>query len=302
MNKQLIAFVMLGILFVSCENNDKLADAYGSFEADEINLSSEIPGKIIDISCTEGSNVSENQILLEIDTLQLHLKRQQIEAQIRAITSKTRDAAPQLNVLIEQKRTLEKEKVRFENLLKDSAATKKQIDDILGQISILEKNILATSSTLSQTNSGILAEIEPLRIQILQIDDNIRRSSIKSPINGVLLNKYVEIGELAITGRILFKIANLDELYLKAYISGSQLSEIKLGKTVQVRIDNGKSDFFTYTGVVSYISDKSEFTPKIIQTKEERVNLVYPFKVKVKNDGKIKIGMPGEVVISKSGQ
>ena len=296
MKQKLVVILFIALIAVSCGNDTNKADAYGSFEADEINLSSELNAKIIEINATEGSTISENQVLLKLDTTQLFLRKLQLESQINAVLSKTRDIAPQINVLIEQKRAMDKEKTRFEALVADSAAPKKQLDDILSQIAVIEKNITATTSTLSQTNKGILSEIEPLRVQISQIEDNISRSIIRSPINGTLLKSYSAIGELATMGRILFKIANLDELYLKAYISGSQLSEIRLGQEVEVRIDKSQDDYYSYTGKITFISDKSEFTPKIIQTKDERVNLVYPMKVLVKNDGQIKIGMPGEVI------
>jgi HlyD family secretion protein len=301
MKKNMMIFVLTALLLFSCNDNSNQADAYGSFEADEINLSSEISGKIVEVLFSEGQEVKEGQILMIIDTTQLHLKKLQLEAQIKSILSKTKDAEPQLNVLYEQKKTLDRERIRFEKLMLDSAATKKQVDDIISQIQILEKNILALASNLSQTNSGIISEIEPLRIQILQIEDNIKRSYISSPISGTILGQYAEIGELSIPGKIIFKIANIDELFLRAYIAGTQLSDIKLGQKIRVRIDKGKNDFYSYNGEITYISDKAEFTPKIIQTKDERVNLVYAIKVKVKNDGRIKIGMPGEIVINNLG-
>jgi len=301
MKKNMMIFVLTALLLFSCNDNSNQADAYGSFEADEINLSSEISGKIVEVLFSEGQEVKEGQILMIIDTTQLHLKKLQLEAQIKSILSKTKDSEPQLNVLYEQKKTLDRERIRFEKLMLDSAATKKQVDDIISQIQILEKNILALASNLSQTNSGIISEIEPLRIQILQIEDNIKRSYISSPISGTILGQYAEIGELSIPGKIIFKIANIDELFLRAYIAGTQLSDIKLGQKIRVRIDKGKNDFYSYNGEITYISDKAEFTPKIIQTKDERVNLVYAIKVKVKNDGRIKIGMPGEIVINNLG-
>lgn len=284
------------LLFIQCSENENSADAFGNFEVDEINISSETSGKIIKFNVTEGDRIDSNFIIAQIDTTQLYLKKLQIEASIRAITAKTKDIAPQINVLLEQKNNLEREKKRFEKLVRDSATPSKYLDDLKSQIDILEKNIIASRSALSSGNAGILSEIEPLRIQLMQIEDNISRCSIKSGFNATVLNKYANTGEMAFAGRSICKIADLNEVYLKAYVSGAQLNEIKLGDKVKVRIDSSDGKFVYYPAVISYISSKSEFTPKIIQTKDERVNLVYSFKLKIKNDGKIKIGMPGEVI------
>ena len=300
--KNVLLFMFgLTMILSSCADDKRDADAYGNFEADEIILSSEVPGKIISIYGDEGMTVDSNQVIAQIDTIQLNLKKLQLEAAIKAVLTKTKDIAPQINVLLEQKNQLEREKRRFEKLVSDSAAPSKQLDDIKSQIAVLEKNVIATQSTLSKGNSGVLSEVEPLRIRILQIEDNIQRSTIKSPSQGTILKQYAFQGELANVGRSLFKIAKIDFINLKAYIAGSQLSNVKLGQQVTVRIDNGEKEFYEYTGTINYISPKAEFTPKIIQTKEERVNLVYSIKIKVKNDGKIKIGMPGEVIFKNSG-
>jgi HlyD family secretion protein len=297
MKKIIIFTILVAAIFSACSNKEKSADAYGNFEAEEVLISSEVFGKIIAVNCTEGMEIDSNQVLAQIDTIQLNLKKMQLESQIKAVLSKTREIAPQINVIIEQKNQLEREKMRFEKLVADSAAPAKTLDDIKSQIAVMEKNIIATQSTLSTANTGILSEIEPIRIQILQIEDNIQRSTIKSPLKGTILKQFVYSGELANIGRAMFKIANISTINLKAYIGGSQLSDIKIGQEVKVRIDNGEKNYYEYSGKVVSISSKAEFTPKIIQTKEERVNLVYSIKIQVANDGKIKIGMPGELIL-----
>lgn len=293
MKKLLFIFIIISIL--ACSENKKQGDAYGNFEAEEIIISSEANGKIYDLKIMEGDQINAGDTICIVDTTQLYLKKMQLLASAEAIRSKTKDVQVQINVLLEQKNNILREKDRIERLFKDSAATQKQVDDIQGQLALVEKNISATQSTLSSTNQGILAELKPLELQIDQINDNIKKSIILAPSKGTVLSKFVENGELVAFGKAICKIADVENIYLRAYLSGSQLSRIKLADQVKVFIDKDFEEQEEYKGELTWISSKAEFTPKIIQTKEERVNLVYAVKILVKNDGKIKIGMPGEM-------
>lgn len=283
------------VLLQSCGDDKNAADAFGNFEAEEVIVSAEATGRIQSLTFEEGQTLKEGQVVGMIDTTQLDLKKAQLEATIGAVSSKVRDIQSQIDVLEEQKANAVREFDRAKKLFKDSAITKKQLDDLEGQVKVIEKNIIATKRALSDANRGIMSESRPLEVQIRQIEDNLGKSYIISPINGVVLNKYTNQHEMAVYGKPLFKIADLDEMTLRAYVSGDQLSKVKIGATVKVRIDASDEQYNNFDGVVEWISNKAEFTPKIIQTKEERVNLVYAIKVKVRNDGKIKIGMPGEV-------
>jgi HlyD family secretion protein len=293
-NMKNILYLLLAILIVSCGNDEILPDGYGNFEATEILISAEGTGKIINFEAEEGDKIAKNQILGYIDTVQLQLQKEQIEASIFAVTSKVRDVQVEVNVLTERKNAILKDKARLQRLYADSAATLKQMDDINSQLDILDKQIDATRKGLTTTNSGILAEIKPLQIRLKQIEDQLEKCKIKSPITGTILSKFAEEGEFTIIGKPLFKVAELDNLIMKAYISETQLSQVKIGKDITVNIDS-KSSSKSFSGRIMSIAEQAEFTPKIVQTKEERVNLVYAIKIKVPNDGSIKIGMPGEI-------
>jgi HlyD family secretion protein len=280
---------------ISCSNDGKKSDAYGNFESTEVIVSSEGNGKILSLNVNEGDKLSQNQVFGLIDTVQLYLKKEQLLASMQALRAKTQDIQVQMDVLNEQKKNLLREKNRVENLYKDSAATQKQYDDINGEMLALDKQIIATKKTLEIGNNGLLSEIKPLQAQLDQIKDQITKSIIKSPINGTILTKYSEEGEIASYGKPIIKIADLESMYLRVYVSGTQLPNIKIGQNAEILIDNNQKEMAKLSGKVEWISDKAEFTPKIIQTKEERVNLVYAVKILVKNDGLLKIGMPGEV-------
>ncbi|MGB9702466.1 MAG: HlyD family secretion protein [Candidatus Kapaibacteriota bacterium] len=293
--KKYLTLVTLILTLISCSNNQNQPDAYGNFEATEIIVSSEATGKIINFVIDEGQNILKNQNICLIDTFQLYLQKEQVEASIYAITSKVRDVQVEINVLTEKKNALLKDKNRIEKLFKDSAATQKQLDDIESQLEILDKQEIATRRGLNITNNGLLAEIKPLQVKLKQLEDQIEKCKVKSPINGVVLNKFAEQGEFATIGKPLVKIANLDTLVLRAYVTEVQLPEIKLGQKVYVYIDTKNNSLKKFEGIITFISSEAEFTPKIIQTKEERVNLVYAVKINVQNDGTLKIGMPAEV-------
>lgn len=296
--KKNISFLLVISLFISCSDKDGNADAYGNFEAVEVMVSSEANGKIMSLHLEEGDVLDQNDIVGFIDTIQLHLKEEQLQASIQALQSKTQNVKVQIEVLQKQKANLKREKRRVEALLLDSAATSKQLDDINGEIAVTDQRIAATRSQLNTANRGVLGQIKPLQVQIMQLRDQIDKSTIKNPIRGTVLTKYAEENEITSFGKPLYKIADLGKITLRAYISGDQLSQVKLGQEVTVLIDKPDNQYITYKGTITWISSRAEFTPKIIQTKEERVNMVYAFKVEVPNDGSMKIGMPGEVNFS----
>lgn len=288
--KKLVIITSMALLAACSGKNDK-SDAYGNFEADEVIISSEVSGKLIFFNPEEGSVIDSGKLIGLVDTTDLQLKKEQLMAQKNAISSKSGNIASQIEVQQQQKNNLLIDKARIEKLLKDGAATKKQLDDINGSIHLVDKQILS----IQTQNSSVINEMLSLDKQIAQIDQSIKKSHIVNPVKGTVLDKYMQQNELVIPGKSLYKIADLSTIYLKVYVSESQLSEVKLGEKVEVLIDKGKEDFSKYEGTVTWVSSTAEFTPKIIQTKEERVNLVYAVKVKVKNDGALKIGMPGEV-------
>ena len=288
--KHITIFILLFILF-SCNRNSEKADSYGNFEAQEIIISAETSGKILEFNIEKGTDLKAGSIVGIIDTVPLILEKDVLYAQKKAINSKSNNILAETEVLKEQKNTLLVEKARVEKLLKDGAATSKQLDDVDGQIKIVNQKI----NSVLANNINVFSEINVIDKQIERINDRIRRCYIKSPINGTVLEKYAEPGELIGLGKSLFKIANVNQMKLKAYIDGSQLSLFKIGERVNVFIDDENLHLLKYTGEIIWVSDKAEFTPKIIQTKKERVNLVYAIEVLVENDGKLKIGMPGEI-------
>lgn len=283
-------------VMISCSNGNGEADAYGNFEATEVVISSESNGKLLDFNIEEGRKIKAGDQVGLVDTMQLYFRKKQVYGRIGALSTKTLDIPTQINVLIDRRSNLEREKNRLENLFKDGAATQKQLDDINGEIDVVNSELKANREKLRTTNKGLLSEINPLQYQIEEINDQINKSIIRNPLNGTVLTKYAEENEVVNYGKPLYRISDINQMYLRAYISGNQLGMIKLGQKVQVRIDENEEDYKNYNGTISWISDKAEFTPKIVQTKEERVNLVYAIKIRVENDGFIKIGMPGEVL------
>ena len=282
-------------LFISCRNNDVKSDAYGNFEATEVTVSSEMPGKLIQLNIDEGQELKKGDIIGQIDTVLLLKQKNVIIANIAALDSKIQNQEPEIAVLLEQKSYLLNEKKRLKNLMEGNAATQKQMDDIESQINLTDKKISATKVKYSELNRGVLAQKSPLSEQIKQIDEQIRKSKLINPIDGQVLSVFKRESEVVAAGLPIYKIADLSSLDLKAYISGAQLPHIKLNQEVEVLIDQDEKTNKSINGVVTWISGKAEFTPKTIQTKEERVNQVYAIKIKVKNDGSLKIGMPGEV-------
>ncbi|NTW33121.1 MAG: HlyD family efflux transporter periplasmic adaptor subunit [Bacteroidetes bacterium] len=284
---------LVAVMFAACNGNKDKSDAYGTFEATEVTISAESAGKMLFLKIDEGQEIKAGDTVALIDTVQLALKRDALIAQKKGVSEKVNNIAAQIDILKEQKKNSLVEKNRLEKLYKDNAATSQQIDNINGVIGVYEKQI----QSIETQNAPVLAELEAYSKQIEQLQDQINKSYIVNPIDGSVLTKYVEANEMVIQGKALYKLADLSEVFLRIYISGSQLSQIKIGQKVKVLIDKNENENKEYEGVVTWISSSAEFTPKIIQTKEERVNLVYAVKVKVKNDGTLKIGMPGEVRI-----
>ncbi len=299
--KMSINFILIAAvaLLVSCTNPKNDFDAQGNFEAIEVVTSAEGTGKIVELNIEEGDVLTEGSSVGLIDTIQLDLKRAQLHATIKALEAKLPNVAAQVNVLKEQLSTAEYERERIKRLLATQSATPKQLDDYNAQIALIKSQIIASTAQLDTQTRGILAEIEPLRVQLLQLNDQVNRCKITAPIAGTVLSKFVECGEFTTTGKPLFKMANLSKIILKAYVAGNQLTELTIGQAVTAYTDKADGGYNEYKGTVTWISNKAEFTPKVIQTKDERVNLVYAFKVVVDNDGSLKIGMPGEVKFQK---
>jgi len=283
--------VFLSLLLFACSGNDNGPDAYGNFEAREIIVSAESQGKLLQFNVEEGEKLKKNQQVGWIDTSTLHIQKEQLKAQKQAVASKLANIKAQIEVQQEQKQNLLTEKNRVEKLYNDQAATKQKLDDINGKYEVLLKQIKATKTQINAVHK----EMEVMERQIDLVDEQIKKSKIINPVNGTVLEKYVEESEIAAIGKALYKIARLDEIDLRVYISGAQLPSVKIGQKVTVLVDKDAKTNQEFEGKVIWISDQAEFTPKIIQTKEERVNMVYAVKVRVQNDGTMKIGMPGEV-------
>lgn len=277
---------------LSCNSTDEKADGYGNFEATEVTVSSESNGKIIFLNMEEGQELEAQKQVGLIDTLQMHFTKQELFAAKNTITSKSASVLSQKSVLDEQLKTARLEQKRIENMFAENAATKRQVDEINGKVSVILQQIKGVGSQ----NAPIINDLKSIDVQIEKINDQIKKSNITNPIQGVVLNKYAEPGEVTGFGKPLYKIADVSEMTLRVFVSETQLSQIKMGQEVTVKIDAVK-EMKTYKGSISWIASQAEFTPKIIQTKEERVNLVYAVKVKVINDGGLKIGMPAEMWI-----
>ncbi|HHV85488.1 MAG TPA: HlyD family efflux transporter periplasmic adaptor subunit [Petrimonas sp.] len=292
---KLFTLPVIVLLFASCSGNDNDYDANGSFEATEIIVSSQGNGQILSLNVVEGQIVQAGEVVGQLDTTQLYLQKMSLISNAQGVRAQRPNIGTQTAAIEKQIQTLQRERTRTQNLVAANAANKKQLDDINAQIEVLQKQLSAQTSTLQKSSDNISAQSSALQIQVAQLEDLLEKCTIKSPISGVVLNKYAERGELAGTGSPLFKVADIENMYLRAYVTNDQLSGIKLNGKVTVRVDAGDGEMRSYSGTVSWISDKSEFTPKTIQTKNERANLVYATKIAVKNDGFLKIGMYGEV-------
>jgi HlyD family secretion protein len=289
-----LILLVTALLLSSCgQNND--FDASGAFEAEETIISAEASGTIKQFTVEEGEALQAGQLIGYIDSTQLFLKKKQIESQIRSTLSQKPDIGAQIAALQVQLATAEREQKRISNLLAANAATQKQMDDANAQVEVVKKQVAAQQSSLGITSVSITEQTSPLRIQIAQLEDQLAKCRIINPINGTVLTKYAEEQEMAVSGKPLYKIADLSQIMLRAYVTGSQLPNLKLNQKVTVLVDDGPDKYREVPGVITWISDKAEFTPKTIQTKEERANLVYATKIKVTNDGSLKIGMYAEV-------
>jgi HlyD family secretion protein len=292
MQKIIIPFLMLALL-AGCSGREYLSDAYGNFETKEYLISAEGQGRVLGLELEEGSVLSQGEIVGCIDTMALHLQVKQLEAGIKAVEARRSGVRAQIEVQQTQKKNLLKEKSRLEKLLEDGAATGKQMDDLDGQLATLESQIKGTKSQFETIRAEIIAR----EAQVNRTEDQLNRHIIINPVNGTVLEKYTESFEMALPGKTLYKIADLQTMILRVYISGDHLASVKIGQEVDVIIDDPATLEAPLKGRVTWMSGKAEFTPKIIQTREERVNLVYAVKVEVANDGRLKIGMPGEIVL-----
>ncbi len=293
-----IVYASIILLLTACGKGNGDYDASGVFETTEVIVSAEANGKIMQLNFIEGQQVEQGRPLGYIDTVQLYLKKMQLLTNNSAIKSGRVDIPRQIAAIKQQIATQKNEQKRFENLVRANAANQKQLDDINAQILVLERQLTAQTELLENSNKNISEQSSGLEVQIAQINDQIQKSIISSPINGTILSKYAEQGELATQGRALFKVADIEHMFLRAYITASQLTQVKIGQVVKVYADFGEKEMKEYSGTITWISDKSEFTPKTIQTRDERANLVYAVKVAVKNDGYLKYGMYGELKLN----
>jgi len=283
------------VMLAGCNKKDNQADAYGNFEATEVVVSSETNGRILQLNVSEGVEIDEGNIIALIDTTLFHLQKAEIDAGMRSIRTRINSINAQNDILDQQIANLNVNIARVGNMLKDEAATQKQYDDLAGQLAVLQKQISANNTQ----KASIAAELSVYESKKAMVNEQLVRSTVRSPLKGTVIEKYSEAGEITAAGKPIVKVADLTVIRLKAYVSGAQLGSIKIGQECSVRIDDGRKGYKTFTGKISYIADKAEFTPKIIQTKEERVTLVYAVMIDVMNDGSIKSGMPGEAIFDK---
>lgn len=293
MKLQGLAFLLL--VLSACGNGTPQYDATGTFETTEVLVSAEASGRLFSFNIEEGTALKAGEEVGIVDTVQLYLKKMQLEASIKSVEEQRPDILKQVAATKEQISAAERERNRVANLLKVDAANQKQLDDAEDRLEVLRKQLVAQNSTLSNSHQSLTWQSSSVGIQVAQVEDQLKKCHIVSPITGTVLAKYVEAGELTTVGTPLFKVADVQQMYLRAYITSEQLSQVKLGQKVIVFSDYGTDEHKQYPGVVTWISDTSEFTPKTILTKNERANLVYAVKIAVKNDGYLKIGMYGGV-------
>lgn len=290
----IIAIVML----TGCKNKTEVADAYGNFEATEVIISAETNGRILQFDANEGARIEKASELALIDTTLLYLQKGEIDAGIKNVRTRIGTLNAQNDIINQQIENIRINISRIEKMLKDDAATLKQLDDLTGQVAVFQKQIVANNTQ----KTSVSAELSIYDSKKATLNEQLKRSSVKSPLSGTLIEKYSETGEITAAGKPLAKIADLSLMKLKVYVSGVQIGKIKIGQQCSVRIDDGNKGYRSFTGTISNISEKAEFTPKIIQTKEERVTLVYAVNIEVINDGSLKSGMPGEAIFSKENQ
>lgn len=289
--------VIIALLATACSGGKQNFDATGTFEATEVTVSAEQNGRLLSFNLTEGMTLSALQQVGLIDTVQLALQARALGATKESIANQRPDLTKQIAATRQQLEKAEMEQQRFENLVRNNAANQKQLDDAESAVNVLKRQLEAQISALNNTTQSLNSQMSATEIQRMQVLDQLQKCRVSSPISGTVLSKYMEVGEFVTIGKPLFKIADIENMYLRAYVTSAQLSDVKIGQNVKVYADFGGGDRKEYQGVVTWISERSEFTPKTILTKDERADLVYAVKIAVKNDGFIKIGMYGEVVI-----
>ncbi len=294
--KELIYLCFIVLLFISCKEEQEKSDAYGNFEATTTTVSSESRGKLIYLNVDEGESITEGSLIGLVDTTDHHLQRALLYAQIGAIKTKTTDPNPEIAVFQKQKSNLVRERDRVLKLVTAKAATSKQLDDIEGQIVVVDQQIEAAQQRSSLANRGILSERDPIQAQINAVNQQIKNCYIYNPVNGTIINKLSEKSEIVNFGSPLYTIADLTTLTVRAYTDALKMQELTLNQSVTVLVDDMDQSLRALPGKVTWISENAEFTPKTIQTKKERVNLVYAIKIEVNNDGRLKMGMPAEVM------
>lgn len=294
--KYLPLLFLLTVLFSSCTEEAETADAYGNFEATVTTVSSQANGRLQYLRAEEGETLEAGALVSLVDTTSLHLQRLQLVAQVKSFGKKLQSAAPDIAVIEDQKRNLIRERDRTKRLVEAKAATSRQLDELNGQIEVLDQQVTAARSRVGTVNRNVLSNRDPLVAQIDVISDQIAKAYVYNPLEGTVLTKLAEPSEIVGMGSPLYRLARLDTLTLRAYAGSVPLQRAQIGQSVEVRIDAGAEAYESLTGVITWISDQAEFTPKTIQTKEERTNLVYAIKVAVANPGrKLKLGMPAEV-------
>jgi len=295
MKKIMICTATLTLLVSSCGSSDKEFDATGIFEATEVTVSAEATGRLMAFDVTEGSRVNADRQVGLIDTVQLQLKAEQVGATRESFANQRPNVQAQVATTRQQLVKAQLERTRTAALLKDGAATRKQMDDADNAVRVLKSQLEAQVSMLNNSTRSLNSQMSGADIQRYQVLDQLKKCHITSPITGTILEKYAEQGEFAVIGKPLFKVADVDQMYLRAYITSAQLAKVKVGQRVKVFSDYGTDTRKGYDGTVTWISSRAEFTPKTILTDDERADLVYAVKIAVKNDGYIKIGMYGEV-------
>ena len=291
----IISQLLSAMVLISCDNNKNEFDATGAFEANEVIVSAEASGKILAFNLEEGQEIKEGDHVGYIDSTQLYLSKLQLRESQKAVLAGRPDTRTQIEATKREIENVKLEKSRIENLVKGEVAAQKQLDDINSKLSVLEARLSAQQNSLTTTTTTLNEQSNAINIQLSIVQDQLRRCKIINPVSGTVLSKYAMQSEMTLPGKALYKIADLNTIILRAYISGGQLSQIKLGQQVKVKVDAPENGYKEYTGTITWVSDKAEFTPKTIQTKEERANLVYAMKINVNNDGFLKLGMYGEV-------
>jgi HlyD family secretion protein len=299
---QTVASFAIGVAVLSCESNRTDFDATGMFEASEVIVSSEAGGKIVALNLEEGQSLTRGQQVGAIDSAQLRLQLLQLRENQKAVLAGRPDVQTQINATRKEIDNAKIEQKRTENLVKGGVANQKQLDDVNSKLAVLEARLAAQQNSLGITSSTLNEQSSAINAQVAILQDQLNKCRIINPTEGTVLTKYAMQDEMTLPGKPLYKIADLSTLTLRAYVSGNQLTELKVGQTVDVFVDAADGGYKNYKGTLEWVSDKAEFTPKTVQTKDERANLVYAVKIGVKNDGYLKLGMYGEVKLAKSSE